>query len=92
MYIPKPMNTQHIILDEELLKIAETLAKNTHENWAAKRLKDGWSFGPERNDRLKQHPNLVPYEELPEIEKDFDRITSMETLKVIKLLGYELRE
>ncbi len=89
-YIPNPIDTSKVAIDHNLLKIAETLAKNTHENWAEERLKNGWSYGPKRNDRLKRHPNLVSYDELPEAEKELDRRTSMEALKLIQLLGYDI--
>ncbi|MCR5162371.1 MAG: hypothetical protein K6C06_11425, partial [Lachnospiraceae bacterium] len=37
-------------------------------------------------------PCLVPYDELPEREKDYDRMTAMETLKLIIKLGYEIKK
>ena len=58
-----------------------------HEVWSAGRIKDGWVYGPERNDEKKETPCLVSYEELSETEKDFDRNTAMETLKLILTLG-----
>ena len=64
-YIPHPKNTRNVTLPDEVLALAEQLARNTHEVWAAQRLKDGWVWGPARDDAKKQHPCLVPYEELP---------------------------
>lgn len=90
MYVPKPYDTKNIILSDQLNNLTEQLAKNTHENWAAGRMKEGWVYGVERNDQLKQHPSLVPYENLSESEKDYDRRTAMETLKVMVLLGYDI--
>jgi hypothetical protein len=89
-YIPEPIDTENVTIDNKLLEIVEILAKNTHENWAKERMKNGWKYGRKRNDRQKRHPNLVPYEELPETEKEFDRRTSLEALKVTKLLGYDI--
>ena len=43
-----------------------------------------------RDDVLKQHPCLVPYEELPEEEKVYDRNSSVETLKLIMKLGFKI--
>ncbi len=40
--------------------------------------------------RKKTHPCLVPYEELPEIEKDYDRNTAIGTLKLIQALGFDI--
>lgn len=89
-YIPKPVDTSGVTLPQEILDIREKLAKNTHETWAAQRLADGWKQGAERNDQEKIHPCLIPYEELSETEKNYDRNTAMETLKLIIALGYEI--
>jgi hypothetical protein len=51
---------------------------------------EGWQYGPVRDDQLKTHPGLVPYDELSESEKDYDRQTSMETLRLITSLGFEI--
>ena len=88
-YLPQPVDTSDIQLPEELSELAEQMAKNVHEVWAAGRIADGWTKGP-RNDDLKQHPCLVPYEELSEEEKDYDRRTSAETLKFIIAQGYSI--
>jgi len=88
-YIPRPADTAGIELSDELKALGEAMAKNVHEVWAAGRIADGWTEGP-RNDELKQHPCLVPYEDLSEIEKDYDRRTSMETLKFLISQGYRI--
>jgi hypothetical protein len=89
-YIPQPLNTNQVELPAGLQELTELLAKNTHEVWSQQRLADGWQYGAERNDVLKLHPCLVPYEELPESEKEYDRNTAMETLKAIILLGFKI--
>ncbi|MGN1344762.1 MAG: RyR domain-containing protein [Traorella sp.] len=91
-YQPKPIDTQDIVLDEELNELKELLAKNVHENYVANRIKEGWTYGKERNDILKTNPTLVPYEKLTESEKDYDRTTSLETIKTILKLGYEIKK
>lgn len=91
-YQPQPINTSHIVIDDDINAITELLAKNAHDNWALQRMKEGWSYGPKRDDTLKQTPAMLPYEELPESEKEYDRITSLETLKTIIALGYEIRK
>ena len=87
-YIPKPIDTSAIELDAKIQALAEELAKNAHEVWAAERIAQGWKFGPTRRDDTKEHPCLIPYEELPEFEKVYDRNTAMETLKAVCALGY----
>lgn len=90
-YKPEPIDTTDIELPAPLTDLAEDIARNVHEVWSANRIADGWTFGPERDDAAKKHPCLVPYEELPEREKDYDRATSAETLRLIVKLGFEIR-
>ena len=89
-YTPKPLDTSNARLPDSLDDLTERLAENVHEVWASGRLADGWRLGPERNDRAKEHPNLVPFDELPESEKEYDRHTAVETLKMILALGYTI--
>ena len=89
-YVPQPMDTSDILLSEELNELIEQMAKNVHEVWAQSRMEQGWTYGKERNDALKQHPCLVPYEELPEVEKAYDRAPALGTLKLISKLGFKI--
>ena len=91
-YIPQPMDVSDVQLPVELDELVEILAKNVHEVWAQSRISQGWTYGEERNDALKQHPCLVPYEELPEIEKEYDRNTALGTLKMIVKAGFVLKK
>jgi hypothetical protein len=92
MYKPNPIDTAKITLSGDILALGEVLAKNTHEVWASGRIADGWTYGNVRDDLKKKHPCLIPYEELSEIEKDFDRATATETLKVIMSLGFSIQK
>jgi len=89
-YTPQPLDTSHIKLSADLLELTELLAKNTHNVWAAQRLAEGWKYGTTRNDKQKEHSCLIPYENLPENEKEYDRNTAIETLKVIIKLGFRI--
>ena len=89
-YIPQPENIEHIQLPEELNLLVEAIAENVHEVWAKSRMEQGWTLGPERDDQLKQHPCLVSYAELSKEEKDYDRNTAMNTLKLIEKLGFKI--
>lgn len=90
MYKPEPINTTGIKLSDDLKQLAELLAKNVHDVWTSSRISQGWTYGAQRDDEKKKHPCLVPYEELPEVEKDYDRNTSIETLKLILKLGFKI--
>ena len=89
-YLPQPMDTSDITLPEELNPLVEQMAKNVHEVWAQGRIEQGWVYGPKRSDALKQHPCLIPYEDLPEEEKLYDRNTALGTLKLISKLGFKI--
>jgi hypothetical protein len=91
-YTPHPVDTSDVELSEELRMLTEELARNVHDIWALGRMNDGWTYGPERNDTLKQHPCLVDYDDLPDSEKEYDRNTAMETLKTILKLGWGIEK
>lgn len=87
-YKPQPMGTSDVCLPDELNMLVEPMAKNVHEVWAQERMRQGWTYGKKRSDVLKQHPCLIPYEELPEEEKAYDRETALRTLKFISKMGF----
>ena len=89
-YTPRPIDTTSIKLPVELKPLVEQMAKNVHEAWAAGRIADGWKYGATRDDEKKTHPCLVPYEELPEYEKEYDRNTAISTLKFILAQGFSI--
>ncbi len=91
-YIPQPIDTSDVQLPEELTPLIEAMAKNVHETWAESRISQGWSYGEQRDDSRRLHPCLVPYEELPEEEKDYDRDTALSTLKLICKLGFRIEK
>lgn len=90
-YKPNPVDTSDVVLDYDLLDLKELIAKNVHEVWARGRVDEGWTYGEERNTEKKTTPCLVPYEELPENEKEYDRQTAYETIKLIIKLGYDIK-
>ena len=87
-YTPQHIDTTDVKLPKELEQLVEQMSKNVHEVWAETRIRQGWTYGEQRNDKLKTHPCLVPYEDLPEQEKEYDRNTSIGTLKLIMKLGF----
>ena len=89
-YDPKPIDTSAIKLSDDLLELTEKLAENAHDNWAKRRMSEGWTWGRQRDDKNKNHPDLVPYGDLTESEKEYDRETAMETIKAIIALGYRI--
>ena len=92
MYDPKPIDTKDVVLSEELLELTEKLAEQVHEIWAAGRIAEGWSYGEARDSIQKKNPCLVPYELLPENEKEYDRNTALETVRLVCKLGYRIEK
>ena len=89
-YTPKPISTEGIELPQELLLLTEQIAANVHDVWAMGRIAEGWRYGEIRDDDKKLIPSLVPYDELPESEKEYDRRTAIETIKLIQKLGFKV--
>jgi hypothetical protein len=89
-YTPSPIDTSSVELPSDIKELVELLAKNVHENWALERMKEGWAYGPKRDGELKSHPSMVPYEDLEEAEKDYDRRSAVETLRVILASGFQI--
>jgi hypothetical protein len=89
-YQPMPLDTSKVTLTDAQRQLVEKLAANVHDVWAKKRIEDGWRHGPARNDDDKLHPCLVPYEALPESEKDYDRVMVEQVLRAVVALGYRI--
>ncbi|MDN0072097.1 RyR domain-containing protein [Bacteroides caecigallinarum] len=91
-YKPKPVDVSDVDLPDSLKELMEQIAENVHEVWSRGRMEDGWMYGPERDDKLKTHPCLIPYGKLDEKEKEYDRNTALNTLKLIIKLGYNINK
>ena len=89
-YRPRPLKLDGVDIAPELLTLSESIAENAHEVWAAGRMKEGWTYGPTRDDKSKQHPDLIAYSELTESEKQYDRDMAFNTIRLVRKLGYEL--
>lgn len=87
-YEPQPVDLNNIVLTEDLMELREAIAENAHDVWALARIREGWTYGAERDDQKKQHPDLVPYSALSDGEKEYDRIMAMNTIKLVMKLGF----
>ena len=90
-YQPKPIDTSAVVLAPRIEELVERLAESIHDTWAVRRISEGWSYGLNRDDTKKLHPDLIAYADLAESEKDYDRTTVRETVKGILALGFEIR-
>ena len=91
-YKPTPLDLSEVVLPESLLELTDAIAENTHEVWSQNRMAEGWTYGPRRDDAKREHPCLIPYANLPEEEKEYDRATAMNAIKLIVKLGYQIGE
>ncbi len=89
-YTPKPIDLSDVVLTEDLTDLREAIAENAHEIWAIDRRAEGWTYGPKRDEDKKETPCMVPYSKLPEEEKEYDRRMAMNTLKLVRKMGYDL--
>lgn len=89
-YLPHPIDVSNVDLDDQLLELTEAIAENAHEVWAYNRKEEGWTYGPRRDDKLLQHPDMVPYSELTEGEKYYDRAMALNTIRLVKKLGFNI--
>lgn len=89
-YNPHPIDLDNVDLDSSLIDLRESIAENAHEVWADKRQEEGWTYGKERSDQTKQNPDMVPYSMLSESEKEYDRRMAIDTIKLMRKLGYDI--
>ena len=89
-YTPNPIDVDNIPLDGDLEELQEAIAENAHDVWAEARMNEGWTYGKERDDTNKKHPDLVPYSALPDSEKEYDRIMAFNTIKLVRKLGFDI--
>lgn len=91
-YHPKLINLEHVELPEGFDELREAIAENAHDMWALERQSEGWTYGPERDDSKLETPDMVPYAQLPESEKEYDRIMAEDTLRLLIALGYKIEK
>jgi len=91
-YRPKLIDLKHVALPEGFEQLREAIAENAHDMWALERQSEGWTFGPKRDDTKLETPDMVPYTQLPESEKQYDRIMAEDTLKLLTALGYKIEK
>lgn len=89
-YDPSPIDASSFKLEGDLEELMEAIAENAHDIWAKARLEDGWKYGDVRDDKHKRHPDLVPYSDLTDSEKKYDRIMARGTLELVQRLGYKI--
>jgi hypothetical protein len=75
--------SKHALSGEEM----ESLAEAEHQRWCDERTAQGWTYGPVRDNEKRLHPNLVPWSELTDADKEKDRQMMREISKVLARRG-----
>lgn len=91
-YDPQPIDVTDFPLDGDIKELIEAIAENCHDIWARERMDHGWTYGPERDDKNLKHPDLVPYSDLPDSEKEYDIKMAQGTLELIQRLGFKIKK
>ena len=87
-YTPHPEDLSDVSLEKEIENLAPILMENAHEVWAKARQSDGWTYGEKKDDDLKVTPFMLPYSEMADNDKKTDYLTTINTLKFLKKIGY----
>jgi hypothetical protein len=72
---PKPADEEPLRQSLAQSETCELLAEAEHNGWMVERMLNGWTYGRIRDDANKKHPLLIPYNQLSEGDKDYDRHT-----------------
>lgn len=91
-YNPKLIDLENIELPKGFDELREAIAENAHDMWALERQSEGWTYGLERDDSKLETPDMIPYAQLPESEKQYDRLMAEDTLKLLIALGYKIEK
>lgn len=86
-YEPDMRFAERAKLPEELQSVLELAAARVHDVWAAGKIEDGWQWGEKLDEERKHHPCLVPYEELTEHDREYDRRTAAATIQCLVEMG-----
>lgn len=87
-YNPQPIDVSGVSLNPELEELIEFIAENAHDVWAVDKFADGYSYAAV-DDRAHNH-YLIPYSMLDDKGKEPDRKMALNTIKLLKRIGYRL--
>ena len=88
-YVPAPISFEDP-LPEEIRSCMDWIGEQIHEQWAANRMREGWEYGPQYDGENKKHPCLIPYDCLPDSEKEYDRSTARQTIQLLLHAGFQI--
>lgn len=93
-YNPQPLDVSSVNINPELMELIDLIAENAHDIWAMDKFKDGFRYAPADKDGKEKDGSfnhyLLPYEMLSKEDKEPDRKMALQTIRLVKRLGYRL--
>nr|CAD7437731.1 unnamed protein product [Timema bartmani] len=89
-YDPQPINTNSVVLNNDLNSIVQKFSEHYHDAWASRKLENGWVHGDQWSDSQKSHPRLKPYNMLSDYEKERYKEPVRESLKALLSIGWSV--
>lgn len=83
----KALRDRDVAIQEFSVEEMEQLAKMEHDRWMAQKISQGYVWGEAKDDEKKTHPCIVPYDALPENEKDKDRRNIRNMIPFLREVG-----
>ena len=68
----------------------EQYAIEEHDDWMSGKIKDGWSYAPTRDDIQKKHNCLVPWSQLSDMYKEYDRDVAKNVIKLAAMVNMKV--
>ena len=90
MFDPQPYNLSSVTLPLVMQEIAEQVTHNNHEVWAEYHIEQGWIWGSCYDAEKKLHPCILPYHSLTDAQRATNSIATIDILKIIMALEYQL--
>ncbi|XP_017148737.1 ryanodine receptor isoform X3 [Drosophila miranda] len=87
-YVPHPIDTNSVHLDNDLNSLVQKFSEHYHDAWASRRLEGSWTYGEIRSENDRKHPRLKPYNMLTEYERERYRDPVRECLKGLLAIGW----
>jgi len=66
------------------------LSKAEHDRWANEKLANGWTYAPVRDNALKHHPMLIPFDRLPLAEQQKDTNVVNNIIPLLRSVGLKV--